>query len=121
MLKNINELETVQQEEWNRVEEKVESTLAELKNIRQDNENMMMEIENLTKRNEDLQDKILDLRTKYKVKKNENFSLKEKCIKLTHSLAQVENENSEMMQYFSLKEKQENKIQKKLKVRIFNY
>lgn len=117
MIKNLNDLEIVQQEEWSRVEDKVESTLLELKNIRQENGTMLSKIDDLNQRNSELEEKMLEIRTKYKAKKGENSILKEKCMKLTHALAKVENDNNEIIQYLSMREKHETKIQKKMKVK----
>lgn len=116
MLKNLSNLESVQQEEWNRVEEKVESTLQELKSIRVDNENLNCRIEELTLRNEELEEKVTEFKTKYKAKKTENHVLKEKCLKLTHALAKLESDNQDIMQYLSLKERHDNKVQRKMRV-----
>ena len=110
------EIEKIQKEEWSRLENRVESTLLELKGIRSENEILEKDVINLKLQNEALIEKNQDLKTKYKNKRVENGHLKERCMKLGSEVVRLEALNQEALSYFNQKESMEVQNRKKMKV-----
>ena len=116
LLKALADIETAQNLEWADLEKKVESTLSELRKTREENTELQAQVDDLREVNMVTNTQLEDLNTKYLTKKSENLSLRNKCMHLTEEISKLELSNQDAILYINEKEKQQYKVQKKLKV-----
>ena len=117
LMEDFHNLEKSQTAEWSKVEHRIEDILIELQSTRTENQELNTDLTEANMENKILKEKIGEIRTKYKNKKNENEILREKCLGFTNEIARLESMNREALNYNSKQENNENVKKKKMQVR----
>lgn len=102
----MSKLETLQNEEWDRLERKVQDTLDNLKEARDQNLMLEAQLQEYSNLETGFGEATQELKQKYKSKKEENRMLQGQILKLNSDLGEVESKFEQCLSLINEKELQ---------------